>query len=227
MLMAVDITKHFEEMLGQAAPSPVLPEPTMHWCMVLVRPGFERECRDSLRRRGVGAWWPNFTRQITKKDRDTGKRYQSALLVSVLPGLLLSPARMTEAFWSALDLAPGAQNVARKFNTDVVLLTDLDIALIHRIEVGLHRTDPPKSTHSYAVGDSVRFVDDELRRLPPGEIVECGRDGHIRLDVNMFGRMTTWTVASWQIEPLDEPTRIRAKTKSTDARDRPAKSPSR
>jgi len=207
MQMAVDITKHFEQMLGQAA-SVSEPYPVVDWCMVLVRPGYEQDCRDSLRRRGVGAWWPNFSKEIGFKDRQTGKRGVRRMLVPVLPGVLFCPARMSEAFWQAIDLAPGAINVARKFNTDVILLSDLDIVLIHKIEQGLNVSTPPKSDHSYVVGDKVRFIDDELRRFGTGEVIECHRDGRMRVDINMFGRVTPWTIASWQVEPVEQEGRI-------------------
>ncbi len=207
MQMAVDITKHLEEMLGQASTAPA-PMPTTDWCMVLVRPGYEQDCRDSLRRRGVGAWWPNFSKEIGFKDRQTGKRGVRRALIPVLPGVLLCPARLSEAFWHAIDMAPGAINVARKFNTEVILLSDLDIVLIHKIEQGLNISDPPKSAHSYVVGDKVRFVDDELRRFGSGQVIECHRDGRLRVDINMLGRVTPWIIAAWQVEPVETEKRI-------------------
>lgn len=207
MNMAVDITKHFEELFGRPV-SVVSPDPVSHWCMILVRPGYEQECRDSLRRRGVGAWWPNFAREIGYKDRQTGKRGVRRIMLPVLPGVLLSPAQLTETFWQALDCAPGALNVARRFNAEVILLNDLDVVLIHKIEQGLNISAPPRSEHSYTVGDRVRFIADELRRFGSGEVIECHRDGRLRVDVNMLGRITPWIVASWQIESVETGSRI-------------------
>ena len=212
--MAVDITKHLAEMLGQPAAVTELPAPNECWCMVLVRPGYEQDCRDSLRRRGVGAWWPNFAKETGFKDRQTGKRGIRRIMVSVLPGVVLSPARLTANFWQAIDLAPGALNVARRFNTDLILLHDIDIVLIHKIEQGLNVSAPPRSSHSYAVGEKVRFTDDDLRRWGVGEVIECHRDGTLRVDINMFGRITPATVASWQLEPVETDKRIGVASKS-------------
>lgn len=227
MLMAVDITRHFEEMLGQPASAVELPAPVTQWCMVLVRPGYEQNCRDSLRRRGIGAWWPNYSKEIGSKDRQNGKRGVRRIMVPVLPGVILCPARLTENFWHALDAAPGAQNIARKFNTDLIMLTDLDIVLIHKIEQGLNRSEPPKSNHSYVVGDKVRMIDDELRRFGSGMVVECHKDGKLRVDIDIFGRTTPCILASWQVEPVDVDTKNQTRSHSTDARERPAKSPRR
>jgi transcription antitermination factor NusG len=226
--MEVDITKHLEQMLGEPVGVPVLPPPTStEWCMVLVQPGAERLCRDSLRRRGIGTWWPNHEREIIRKDPITGKRFKKTVLVPVLPGILFCPWRPSELFWKALDLAPGANNVMRKFNSEVTFLTDLDIVLIYKIEQGLSRKDPPKVNHGYAIGDVVRLVDDEMRRFGSGPVTECSRDGRLKVDINMFGRVTPFFVSSWQVEPIETGDTNHIRVKSSDARDRPAKSPRR
>lgn len=226
MQAAIDITTHFETMLGRPSPGASLPAPLADWCIVLVRPGYEQDCRDRLRHCGVGAWWPNYPKEVGTKDRRTGKRFKRATLLSVLPGVILCPAKLNSLFWQALDLAPGAQNIARKASGDVMLLSDLDIAMIHKIEEGLNKGEKPKIDHSYVVGDKVRFVDDELRRFPAAEVVGCSKDGLLQLEVNMFGRATPWTVASWQVEPVEQQSKNQLRPKPTDARDRPAKSPS-
>lgn len=204
MLMAVEINQNLEHYLGQADLTAQLPPPVSEWVMVLIRPGFEQEARDSLRRRGVGAWWPNYQREEGFKDQQTGKRFKRMVRSGVLPGVLLSPARLDTNFWAACDLAPGVINVARKVSTGPILLTDIDIALIHTIEVGLNKPSPVKSgAHSYETGEAVRFVDDEYRRLPAGKVVKCSRDGHVTVEVNFFGRMTPVDVLPFQIEPVD------------------------
>lgn len=224
---AGNLSGAFEQVLGQPDVTARLPEPVTEWVMVIVRPGMEQEARDTLRRRGVGAWWPNYPSEVGAKDRETGKRFRRRVLAGVLPGVILCPARLTQVFWSALDLAPGVINVARKPNTEPVLLNDIDIAVIHAIEAGLNRSEPPKGEHSYSIKDKVRLVADELRRLPAGIVTELRRDGHIVVDINLFGGMTRMVVLADQIEPIDGGGKNQPASRSTDARDRPAKSPRR
>jgi len=226
MLAAGEIKLNLEHYLGQADATAKLPDPSGAWVIVLVRPGYEQQARDSLRRRGVGAWWPNYQKEVGAKDTETGKRYKRLIRFGVLPGVLLSPARLDHRFWSACDLAPGVLNVARNVSTGPILLDDVDIALIHAIETGLNKASPIKSTkHSYESGEMVRFIDDEYRRLPAGKVVKCDRDGEITVEVNFFGRMTKITVMAFQIEPVDVKPPNQTASRSTDARDRPAKSP--
>lgn len=198
MLMALKKVE-FGDVLGQAV-EPSLPAASDEMCMILVKPPQEQEARDSLRRRGVGVWWPNYQRSEMKKDTQTGKRYQRLLRASVLPGVILSPSMITAQFWDALDLAPGVMGVAQKTNGHWLLLTDVDIVLIHKIEHGLNRPDVVKSVHKFKHGDQVIFVDDIYRRLPPGIIAKCRRDGYIDVDVNMMGRVQPLTVLPHQIE---------------------------
>lgn len=228
MLMTAEINQNLEHYLGQANLAAELPIPVTEWVMVLVRPGYEQQARDSLRRRGVGAWWPNYQKEEGAKDAETGKRFKRLIRSGVLPGVLLSPARLDGNFWAACDLAPGVINVARQVNTGPILLNDVDIALIHTIEVGLNKPRPVKSTkHSYETGEVVRFIDDEYRRLPAGKVIKCSSDGHVTVEVNFFGRMTPVEVLPFQIEPVEVEPKNQIAVKSTDARDRPAKSPSR
>ncbi len=204
-----------------------LPDPVREMVMMLVKPGMEREARDAMRRRGVGAWWPNYPREVGAKDRETGKRFKRLIWNGVLPGVVLCKARLDKCFWEALDHAPGAMNVVRKSNTDVVLLSETDIALIHKIEEGLNKTLAVKGGHSYAVGDNVRIVADDLRRMGIGNVVRCAKDGIVTVEVNMFGRLTPWDFLPEQIEPVDSGLKNQTASRSTDARDRPAKSPSK
>jgi hypothetical protein len=202
MLMAGDNLKgHLQDIFGEPfAAAASLPEPCSEMCMILVQPPQERSARDSLRRRGVGIWWPNYQRIETKKDAQTGKRYQRIVRVGVLPGVILSPSSVNSQFFDALDLAPGVIGVAQKTNGHWLLLTDLDIVLIHKIEHGLNRPPAAKIVHSFKRDDKVRFVDDTYRRLPPGVVMKCARDGHIDVETNFMGCLRTITVLPHQIE---------------------------
>jgi transcription antitermination factor NusG len=175
------------------------PEPATEMCLILVKPSFEQEARDNLRRHGVGAWWPNYRKEITAKDRQTGKRFKRNVLAGVLPGVILSPARISGDFFAALDLAPGVINVAQKPNGHWLLLGDVDIVLIHKIEQGLNRPPAAKVVHNFKRGDKVRCIDDVYRRLA-GVVTKCQRNGYIDIEVNMWGRMQPLTVLPHQIE---------------------------
>lgn len=185
--------------LGQAQQAAPLPASAQKWCMVLVRPSLEQEARDSLRRRGIGAWWPNYPREVIRKDQRSGRREKHLVLSSVVAGILLSPAQRDDRFYAAMDLAPGVINMAR-IGSEAVLLTDTDIVLIHKIEEGLNKGLSAKAIHSFKVGDKVRFIDDVVRRWPSGKIIKCARDGHIEVEVYILGRMVTVTVLPHQIE---------------------------
>lgn len=203
--MAAERTEDLERVLGQADKTALMPTPVTGWCLVLVRPGQEQEARDSLRRQGVGAWWPNYPREVSAKDAQTGKRYMRVVLSGTVPGTIFSPAKFDDRFWRAIDHAPGVINVARRFSGDVLMLTDTDIALIHKIEAGQNQPKPPqKSGHNFQVGDAARLIDDVLGRWPPGKVVKCSKDGHILIEVNIFGRMACIDVLPHQIEKLKQ-----------------------
>lgn len=204
MLMALDIKPDFEQLLGQADRTAALLDRVTAWCMITMRSGLEQTGRDVLRRRGIGAWWPNYQKEVGAKDVQSGKRYKRIILAGVLPGVLLSPVRNEDPFWdhfwSVVDMAPGVINVRRKYDGTVALLGDIDVALIHAIEKGLNKPSPPTTVHSFKPGDHVQFVDDVLSRLT-GVVEKINKDGHLVIEVNMFGGMTDITVLPHQIVP--------------------------
>lgn len=200
MLMATNFETNFKEIFGEPVKTPSLSPPVSEMCLILVQSPQEQLARDSLRRRGVGIWWPNYQRIITKKDAQTGKRYQRVIRVGVLPGVILSPAAIGTQFFDALDHAPGVMGVAQKPNGHWLLLSDLDIVLIHKIEHGLNRPEPAKSVHKFKAGDRVTFTDDIYRRLPPGIVVKCEANGVIAVEANFMGCNREIRVRADQIE---------------------------
>lgn len=231
MLAPVDITKHLEEMLGQPAKVPEPISRPTEWVMPVIRSGLEQESRDSLRRKGVGTWWPNYQREVVTTDRASGNRVRRQAFAPMLPGVLIcAMPQWTDEhgdmlFWETLDRVPGVVNVLRRFNGDVIFLSDIDIVLLHKIEQGLNQTTPPKaSRHAFKVGDKVRLIEDEYRCLPVAAVSEVHKDS-IGVDINMFGAVRRMVVRAFQIEPVDSEPDIRAKHGV--ARDRLAKLPSR
>ncbi len=215
MLMAVDITKHLEEMLGQPAKFPEPVEKATSWCLPVVRAGLEQEARDSLRRRGIGTWWPNYQRETFVVDRSTGNRMRRQMFAPMLPGILICAMPknpdLDRVLWDAFDQIPGIISVMRRHNGDLVFLRDIDIVLLHKIEEGLNRSKPPKAErHAYEVGDKIRLVDDEYRSMPVAEVVESKRDS-IEIAINFFGAVRRMMVRPFQIELVDSTQANRAK----------------
>jgi transcription antitermination factor NusG len=182
------------------ATEPATLDATNEMVMIIARPGQEQRGRDSLRRRGIGVWWPNYSKEVIYKNKQTGRRARRLVLSAVMPGIMLSPAKFSDDFWIAMDLAPGVVNVARKRGGDLLVLSEIDVVLIHKIEAGLNEPPPTKPVHSFKIGDKVRFVDDVMRRLPAGKMTKVMRSGHIGVDVSVLGRLTSFDVLPHQIE---------------------------
>ena len=166
--------------------------------LIVVRPGMEQNARDALRRRGIGAWWPNYKREVQAKDRATGQRYARLVLTGMLPGIVLTPSRLNAQFWAALDLAPGAINVVRKLNGDVLAIDDTDVVLLHKIEAELNRPLPAEIVHNFAVGESVIIIGDLMRHFA-AKIEKIDKSGRIHLEIPLFGRAVPMTVLPHQI----------------------------
>jgi hypothetical protein len=213
-MLAITDKGNPEEAFGLILTCARRPDPTTEMVMIIVRPGMEQHARDGLRRHAVGAWWPNYMLEVQVKHRETGKRHGRSVLTGVLPGVVLSPAKLCQRgsemqvelpghFWSALDLAPGVVNVALRPSGKPVLLSATDVVMIHKIEAGLNRPPAPpvgKPVHSFSKNNKVRLIDDVLRHFPPGIVAKCHRDGHIDLDMNMLGAVRLITVLPHQIE---------------------------
>lgn len=180
-----------------------LPPAVDEMVMIFARPGQEQEARDAMRRRGVGAWWPNYRREVTVRHRETGKRHASFVLTGMMPGIILSPARLDKTFWQVVDLAPGVVNVIRRSGDQrPILLNDVDVALIHAIEAGLN-TPVEKSgkvRHAFKAGDRVVFADDVMSRWGHGKVVRCHRGGKIEVEANVLGFATPVHVWPHQIK---------------------------
>lgn len=200
MLASGNLKGHLQDIFGEPFIAATLPQPCSEMCMILVQPPQEQIARDSLRRKGIGIWWANYQKEITKKDPLTGKRYQRIIRVGVLPGVILSPSPVSAQFFDALDEAPGVIGVQQKPNGQWLLLSELDIVLIHKIERGLDRPLAVKPVHNFKPGDKVTFVDDVYRTWKGGIVTKCARDGHISVDVNMMGCIRSVTVLPHQIE---------------------------
>lgn len=188
-----------DELYRPTAEDAALKLPVVEWCMVIARPGMEQEARDALRRRGVGAYWPNYQKTVMVEDRRNGGRIRRSMLVPVVQGIIFSPAKFTDLFWNALDYAAGVVNVARKAFGDIIVLNDLDIVLIHKIEQGLNTPAATKAVHNFKIGEKIRLCSDELSAFGVGKIMKLLRDGRISIEVPAMGRAVRITVLPHQI----------------------------
>lgn len=166
--------------------------------MIIVRPGMEQNARDSLRRRGIGAWWPNFKKETQAKDRISGERYTKIVLAGIIPGIVLTPSRLNAHFWASIDLAPGAINVARDLRGDPIVIDDTDVVLLHKIEAALNKATPEKVVHSFKEGDDVVLFGDLDRRIP-AKVEKVRKNGHVELEVTFMGGLRRMTVTPDQI----------------------------
>ena len=194
MLMA---TNELPRIVGFDQPTE-LAAPVTAWCMILVRPSLEQEARDFMRRQGVGVYWPNYAKWTFVVDR-RGHRGMRSATVALFPGVLFSPAKFTSHFWNVMDLAPGVMNIARKHGGELVILDDLDIVIVHKIEEGLNKAPPVKPVHNFKTGDKVRLMDDDLSRWGVAKVSRLLKDGRISVDVPLMGRMTAVVVLPHQI----------------------------
>jgi transcription antitermination factor NusG len=157
------------------------------WCMLLVRPGMERDARDSFHRYGVRAYWPNyhsFLRSTLPLRERRRRDYRS-----VIPGYLFVPALPTETFWDIVERIPGVENVVRGFSGDLAMLKDADIDVIRSIEAGMNTPIPGRTPHNFKTGDKVGFIDDNAQRWPPGRIGGSSNDGRITVEIGVMGRL--------------------------------------
>jgi transcription antitermination factor NusG len=173
----------------------VLPD---QWFMLLVRRGKEQEARDSFRRYGLRAYWPNYHTiahwSLPRRERRR-RDYRS-----VTPGYLFVPALPSNTFWGVIEYNIGIVNVVRNYSGDMAVLKNADIEVIRSIEAGMNTPKPGKSLHSFKTGDKVRFTDDMLNRWPPGRVAGSIGDGRISVEVEVMGRIVPFMVFPHQIE---------------------------
>ena len=184
------------DILCSPSPAPVgLSDPVTEWVMVIARPGMEQDARDALRRRGVGAYWPNYPRLTVVKNRQTenGRPIRRLTLASVVSGIIFSPAKISSLFWNAIDLAPGVVNVARNAGGSLVTLNDTDIVLIHSIERTLNRPSPERAVHNFKMGQKVRLSGASSDRWHPGKIIKLARNGRISVEIDAMGRKVVFS----------------------------------
>lgn len=173
----------------------VLPD---QWFMLLVRPGKEQEARDSFRRYGLRAYWPNY--HSTSHWSPQRRERRRTDYRSVIPGYLFVPALPSSTFWNIIERNLGIVNVVRNYSGELAVLKNADIEVVRSIEASMNTPVPGKSLHNFKTGDKVRFADDTLNRWPPGRVAGSINDGRISIEVEVMGRIVPFMVFPHQIE---------------------------
>lgn len=183
--------------LKPAIPRDLGPE----WYMLIVRPNYELNAVDGLRRQGARAYWPNYERSVASRRLVAGRQTRRSTRVSILP-YVLTPRTDEGDFTAVLERIVAVLDVVRTYSGSPLFLRQTDIDIIRKIDVGMNAPKPEATAHNFKMGDKARFVDDLMGRWPPGTIIKVAREGRISVEVNLMGRKVTITVFPHQIERM-------------------------
>jgi transcription antitermination factor NusG len=171
------------------------------WYMLIVRPNYELDAVDGLRRQKLRAYWPNYERTVPSRRIVAGRQTRKVIRVSILP-YVLSPCDEEPGFTSKIERVVAVLDIVRTYSGSPLLLRQPDIDIIRRIDVGMNTPKPEAASHNFKAGDKVRFLDDLIRHWPPGVVNKVSREGRISVEVNMMGRKVPITVFPHQIERM-------------------------
>jgi len=167
---------------------------------VVARMNHEHGTVDSLRRNGVGAYFPSFEQLVPVKDNMTGQLSRRVKRVGILPGYVFATPPLHIDFEMLLRHIVGAFDIARTFSGKPLFIGEDDLQIIRRIEIGLNTPSQVKVGHKLKIGNRVRFGDDLVGRWPPGRVEKLAPDGRIGVEVELMGRKVLIWALSSQIE---------------------------
>lgn len=171
------------------------------WYMLIVRPNYELDAVDGLRRQKLRAYWPSYERSVPSRRIIAGRQTRKAIRVSILP-YVLSPRDQEPGFTGKIERVIAVLDIVRTYSGSPLFLRQPDIDIIRRIDVSMNTPKPEATGHNFKMGEKVKFADDLSHRWPPGVIVSVARDGRISVEVNMMGRKVPITVFPHQIERM-------------------------
>jgi transcription antitermination factor NusG len=181
------------------AAAPAKDEPDRY--MVTVRMNREMDSVDSLRRHQLRSYWPNYEEFAPVRIVAGVRLTRRTRRVGILPGYVFAEVDPGRDFTALLDRVVGAFDVVRTASGAPLLIPDLDIQIIRKIEIGLNTPKLQPTGHGdFKVGNKVRFVDDLLGRWPAGRVIKLAREARISVQVEMMGRKVSITVLPHQIE---------------------------
>nr|WP_283807510.1 transcription termination/antitermination NusG family protein [Bradyrhizobium retamae] len=169
--------------------------------LVTVRMNREMDAVDSFRRYHVRSYWPNYEELLPVRQVPGVRPVRRIRRVGILPGYVFAEVDPCRDFTDLLDRIIGAFDVVRTASGVPLLITDDDVQIIRKIEIGLNTPKEAATGHGeYKIGHKVRFVDDLLGRWPAGRIVKLAREGRISVQLELMGRKVSITVLPHQIE---------------------------
>jgi hypothetical protein len=177
-----------------------------HWWGLLARHPKEQTAADYLKEEGVSVYWPNYPRLSPTGGEVNGRPWRKPRLTSVIPGLMFVADTSMDAcvgLSEMVERTPGLVGFFRNRHGVASALEDIDINIIRNIEAKLNLEPPPGAlTHTFKVGQKVRFVDDLMHNWPPGRIGKLAKDGRISVDTPLLGRVVPIWVLPFQIEAM-------------------------
>lgn len=170
--------------------------------MIICRPNHEFDAVDSFRRHKQPAFWPNYEELVTTKEQKNGHPVQRMRRVGIISGYVFTPVAPEKDFTAFLQRIIGAIGFVKSFSGAPLLLDELDIQTLRRIEEHRDTPVPAPTTHSFKIGEKVRFRDDTRHRWPPGKITKLARQGRINVEVSLMGRKVDIKALAHQIEKM-------------------------
>ena len=168
--------------------------------LVVARMNRELDTVDSFRRNAVPAYWPSYEQLVVVRRRQHGCLTRQRRRVGIIPGYVFADVDPQRDFEMLLGRIVGALDVVRTYSGGPLRISDEDIRIIRRIEIGLNTPRPVKIVHDFKRGEKVSFIDDLIGRWPPGVIEKLAPDGRIGVEVELMGRKVPITVLPHQIE---------------------------
>lgn len=167
-----------------------------HWSVLLAEPNREQRSAECLKRVNVHAYLPLFTKQLRCRGARTHRPRQCA----VVPGMLFVPCEMLDIGNREQILDWAKLRRSRVGRT----LVKSEIEIIREIEAKLNvRFD--KKTHSFEIGQRVRFQSDLYAAfLGEGTVIEVATNTRISIKVKgkLFGGKDVIVVPAAELEAI-------------------------
>ena len=192
-----DGTENLRDALTDMVEAPAIAPPVARAPVsyfVVARMNHEHDTVDSLRRNGVGAYFPSFEQLVWVRHRRRIKR------VGILPGYVFATPPLHIDFELLLRHIVGAFDIARTYSGKPLFISEDDLQIVRRIEIGLNTPQLDKPVRKFKIGQKVRFTDDLVGRWPAGCVAKLAPDGRIGTEVELMGRKVLIWALSSQIE---------------------------
>jgi transcription antitermination factor NusG len=168
------------------------------WYMLVVRSNHELDAVDSLRRRGLRAYWPNYERLVATRQQFEGRPVRRLVRSGIVP-YVFSPATLEVDFTREIESIVAVLDVVRTASGLPLMISDADIDAIRKIAIDESSVKPENSPHALKIGEKVRFRDDAASHWPSGTIIKLAREGRITIEIDLMGRKVPIKAFPFQI----------------------------